>query len=119
MNGAVHSTWLEVLTDPVRVDVLSALSKTGSGSASEIARRCHATERTVKRHLDSLVALGLAHESREGSGSERLGRQHASSSTARSQAREGDVRASQSTSVALTETNSSEHCGPTNGARAM
>ncbi|MDX6635468.1 MAG: Helix-turn-helix domain [Solirubrobacterales bacterium] len=74
VNGAVHSTWLEVLTDPVRLDVLFALSETGAGSAGEVARRCHATERTVKRHLDALVALGLAHESREGSGSERLGR---------------------------------------------
>lgn len=74
MDSSIHPTWLEVLTDPVRLDVLFALSSHGSGSAAEIAACCHAGERTVKRHLHALVALGLAREARVGSGSERPGR---------------------------------------------
>lgn len=74
MDSAIDPSWIEVLTDPVRLDVLFALGVAGSGTASEVATGCHATEQTVKRHLDALVALGLARESKEGTGSERLGR---------------------------------------------
>jgi predicted ArsR family transcriptional regulator len=63
-----------VLTDPVRLAVLMTLSTMGNGSAAEIAQRCHASERTVKRHLDALVALGIVRESRGESGSDRRGR---------------------------------------------
>jgi|GEM_PF-5229115 len=73
-NNTVHPTWLEVLSDPVRCDILFALSLTGAGSAGEVAQRCHASERTVKRHLDALVALGLARRSRGESDIERSGR---------------------------------------------
>jgi predicted ArsR family transcriptional regulator len=73
MSGVVHPSWLEVLTDPIRLDVVFALSSLGAGSAGEVARCCHATERTVKRHLDTLVSLGLARESRFTDG-ERPGR---------------------------------------------
>lgn len=74
MTGKIHPTWLEVLADPVRLDVLVALSSAGSGSVSEIAQCCHAGERTVRRHLDALAALGLARQSLVGSGGERPGR---------------------------------------------
>lgn len=74
VSNTVHPTWLEVLADPVRLDVLFALSATGAGSAGEVARRCHASERTVKRHLEALVALGLVRRSRGESNSERPGR---------------------------------------------
>jgi predicted ArsR family transcriptional regulator len=70
----LHPNWLEIITDPVRLDVLFALSPTGAGSVSQIARRCHASERTVRRHLDALVALGFVRESPPDRGSERPGR---------------------------------------------
>jgi len=61
----VHHTWLKLLASPVRVNVLFSLGALGSGSAADVAAHCHASERAVKRHLDSLVALGVAHELRE------------------------------------------------------
>jgi predicted ArsR family transcriptional regulator len=70
----VHSTWLEVLTDPIRLRVMLALSTTGKGSAAELAQSCHASERTVKRHLDALLALGLIRQLRNEPGSDRRGR---------------------------------------------
>jgi predicted ArsR family transcriptional regulator len=73
MADRVHPSWLDVLTDPVRLDVLLALSAARAGSAAEIACMCHASERTVKRHLDTLVVLGLARVGRP-RGDERSGR---------------------------------------------
>jgi predicted ArsR family transcriptional regulator len=73
MSDRVHPSWLDVLTDPVRLDVLLALSSLRAGSAAEVARMCHASERTVKRHLDVLVTLGLAKEGTP-RGDERYGR---------------------------------------------
>lgn len=73
-NLSIHPSWHEILTDPVRLDVLLALSLSGSGSAGEVARSCHAGERAVKRHLHALVTLGLVRETRPGSDGERPGR---------------------------------------------
>lgn len=74
MDGRIHPSWHEVMTDAVRLDVLFALTSVGSGSAGEIAQCCHASERTVKRHLQALVALGVARVGASGRDGERPGR---------------------------------------------
>jgi predicted ArsR family transcriptional regulator len=74
MAITIHPTWLEVLADPIRLNVLLVLSTTGSGTAADIAGFCHASQRTVKRHLHALVALGLAREVGPESDGERRGR---------------------------------------------
>lgn len=73
-GAEVHSTWLEVLVDPVRLNVLLALGDRGAGTAGEIAARCHASERTVKRHLEALVTLGVTRKAPAESDGERPGR---------------------------------------------
>ena len=74
MDERIDPSWLEILTDPIRLDVLFALSSTGSGSTAEIAECCHASERTVRRHLDALVALGFAREAQHDAEAEKPGR---------------------------------------------
>lgn len=74
MDSRIDPSWMEVLTDPVRLDVLLALSTAGGGTAGEIAAECHATEPTVKRHLNAFVALGLAREARAVGDGEKPGR---------------------------------------------
>jgi predicted ArsR family transcriptional regulator len=75
----VHPSWLAVLSDPVRLNLLRCLAETEAAMTSgDLAPRAHTSERTVRRHLDALVELGLAEERRGQSDGETRGRPAAS-----------------------------------------
>ena len=57
--------WLDVIADPVRLQILRSLSKVSEATASELAARSPASYRTLRRHLDALEALGVV-QSRPG-----------------------------------------------------
>lgn len=73
-RGMVHPSWLAVLSDPVRLNLLRCLGEVEMASAAQLAPRAHASERTLRRHLDTLVELGLAEEHRGESDGETQGR---------------------------------------------
>jgi predicted ArsR family transcriptional regulator len=71
----VHPSWLAVLSDPVRLNLLRCLCEAETAmSSGELAPRAHTGERTVRRHLEALVELGLAEERRGQSDGETPGR---------------------------------------------
>ncbi|HEX6780614.1 MAG TPA: helix-turn-helix domain-containing protein [Solirubrobacterales bacterium] len=75
----VHASWHAVLSDPVRLNLLRCLCEVEAAVTSgELAPRAHTSERTVRRHLDALVELGLADERRGQSDGETPGRPAAS-----------------------------------------
>jgi predicted ArsR family transcriptional regulator len=49
--------WLDVIADPVRLQILRALSQVTDASASELANRGPASYQTLRRHLEALEAL--------------------------------------------------------------
>lgn len=61
-ESGVHPSWLPVLTDPIRLGVLHRLSSRSHASASALAAACHASERSLRRHLEAMAALSLIHE---------------------------------------------------------
>ena len=64
-NSTIHSSWLPILTDPVRLAILRTLCELGIASATELRKRTHTSDRSLRRHLEALVALGVVGE-REG-----------------------------------------------------
>jgi predicted ArsR family transcriptional regulator len=60
-----RSHWLDVVADPVRLQILRALSKVSDASASELADRSPASYQTLRRHLEALEAVSVI-ESRPG-----------------------------------------------------
>jgi len=59
----VHPSWLAVLSDPVRLNLLRCLCEAeGPMTSRELAPKAHTSERTVRRHLDALVELGLTEQ---------------------------------------------------------
>lgn len=50
-----------MITDPVRLSLVRALLELRIASAAELSRHSHTSDRSVRRHLEALVALGLAH----------------------------------------------------------
>lgn len=59
---AVHHTWLPVLTDPVRLTLLRLLHQYEITSVRELAEMAHTSNRTLRRHLEALIALGFVRE---------------------------------------------------------
>jgi len=59
------SHWLDVVADPVRLQILRTLARVGDASASELADRSPASYRTLRRHLEALEAMRVI-ESRPG-----------------------------------------------------
>jgi predicted ArsR family transcriptional regulator len=55
-------TWASVLADPIRLTVLRLLHRLGTADVRELAARAHTSNRTLRRHLEALVALGLVHQ---------------------------------------------------------
>ena len=72
--NSVHHSWLDVLTDPVRLAIIQALVEREAGTAADLVRESHASYRAVHRHLDVLVNLGLVRELRGESDGESPGR---------------------------------------------
>jgi predicted ArsR family transcriptional regulator len=61
-ESPLHWTWAAVLTDPARLAVLRGLCELEAASAAELAARCHTSNRTARRHLEALEALGAVRE---------------------------------------------------------
>lgn len=73
--GTVHPSWLAVLSDPVRLNLLRCLCEAERAlSSGELAPRAHTSERTVRRHLDALAELGLVDQRHGESDGETPGR---------------------------------------------
>lgn len=65
----MHPSWHYFLTDPVRLTLIGSLYELGPLTVSRLREETHADHRTMRRHLDALVALGVIFEYRgEGDG---------------------------------------------------
>jgi predicted ArsR family transcriptional regulator len=51
--------WLDVVADPVRLQILRSLSEIDEATASELALRSPASHQTLRRHLEALEAFGV------------------------------------------------------------
>lgn len=54
-----HSHWLEVIADPVRLQILRKLSRVEDATTSELASDSPASYQTLRRHLEALGASGV------------------------------------------------------------
>lgn len=54
-----RSHWLDVVADPVRLQILRALSQVADATASELAAQSPASYQTLRRHLEALEASGV------------------------------------------------------------
>ncbi len=54
-----RSHWLDVVADPVRLQILRALSQVPDATASELAAKSPASYQTLRRHLEALEAFGV------------------------------------------------------------
>lgn len=54
-----RSHWLEVIADPVRLQVLRTLSRVEEATATELAGDGPASYQTLRRHLEALEAFGV------------------------------------------------------------
>ncbi|HEX3173766.1 MAG TPA: winged helix-turn-helix domain-containing protein [Solirubrobacterales bacterium] len=57
-----RSGWLDVVADPVRLQILRVLSDGGEATVRELIGHGAASSQTLRRHLDDLVALGVIQE---------------------------------------------------------
>jgi DNA-binding transcriptional ArsR family regulator len=62
VENPLHGSWMAILTDPVRLALLQALSECGSATTAQLCQRCHTSDPTMRRHLEALEALGLVRE---------------------------------------------------------
>lgn len=51
--------WLDVIADPVRLQIIRSLSQVADATASELATRGQASYQTLRRHLEALEASGV------------------------------------------------------------
>lgn len=51
--------WLDVIADPVRLQILRCLTQVADATASELATRSQASYQTLRRHLEVLEAFGV------------------------------------------------------------
>ena len=54
-----QSGWLDVIADPVRLQILRTLSQVTEATASELAARSQASYQTLRRHLEALEAVDV------------------------------------------------------------
>ena len=54
-----RSHWLDVVADPVRLQILRTLSRVPDATASELAASSPASYQTLRRHLEALEAFGV------------------------------------------------------------
>jgi len=64
VKKGIHRSWLDVLGDPIRIRLLEQLAAGEEVSAAELSERVNAGEAALRRHLETMVALGLAVERR-------------------------------------------------------
>jgi predicted ArsR family transcriptional regulator len=58
-RAAQRSHWLDVIADPVRLEILRSLSQATDATATELAVRSPASYQTLRRHLDALETVGV------------------------------------------------------------
>ncbi len=51
--------WLDVIADPVRLQILRSLNQASEATATELATRSQASYQTLRRHLEALEAFGV------------------------------------------------------------
>jgi len=56
-TGQRRSHWLDVVADPVRLQILRVLSQVGDATTSELAANSPASYQTLRRHLEALEAF--------------------------------------------------------------
>jgi predicted ArsR family transcriptional regulator len=56
-QGGSH--WLDVVADPVRLQIIRSLCQVAEATASELASRNLASYQTLRRHLEALEAFGV------------------------------------------------------------
>jgi DNA-binding transcriptional ArsR family regulator len=56
------SKWLDAISDPVRVRILCALGESIEATAAELRAHSHASDPTLRRHLNALIVLGVVRE---------------------------------------------------------
>ena len=56
---APQAHWINVVADPVRLQILRTLSDVADATASELARNSPASHQTLRRHLEALEAFGV------------------------------------------------------------
>jgi predicted ArsR family transcriptional regulator len=69
-----QSHWLDVIADPVRLQILRALSQVGEATTADLALRGQASYQTLRRHLEALEAVGVIQARPGESDGETLGR---------------------------------------------
>jgi predicted ArsR family transcriptional regulator len=58
----IHASWMDVLGDSIRLRLLEGLVGLGEASTAELSEQIKASEPALRRHLETMVALGLAVE---------------------------------------------------------
>jgi predicted ArsR family transcriptional regulator len=58
-NAGGRAHWLEVIADPVRLQILRKLSRVEDATTSELAGDSPASYQTLRRHLEALEASGV------------------------------------------------------------
>lgn len=54
-----HGDWLEVIADPVRLQILRCLCEVTEATAPELAGSSQTSYQTLRRHLDALETSGV------------------------------------------------------------
>jgi predicted ArsR family transcriptional regulator len=54
--------WLDMVADPVRLHIVHALSEIEEATAADLVGSVQASGQTLRRHLESLVAVGMIEE---------------------------------------------------------
>lgn len=67
-------SWLDVIADPVRLQIVRSLSRVDEATASELAAESPASYQTLRRHLEALEAFGVIRTRPGVSDGERSGR---------------------------------------------
>jgi predicted ArsR family transcriptional regulator len=122
-----------VIADPVRLGILRSLSQVGEATTADLASSGQASNQTLRRHLEALVALGVIEEHPPRSDGETPGRPAARYSLPAEMresvcsvlqplgfraSRPGPLAQASSSPRALASTSLTAAVGPRNGARA-
>ena len=67
-------SWLAVVADPIKLHIVSSLSRVDEATAADLASSGQASDQTLRRHLDALVSVGLIRENPGESDGETPGR---------------------------------------------
>jgi predicted ArsR family transcriptional regulator len=54
-----RSSWLDVIADPIRLQIIRSLSQVTEATASDLAGKSQASYQTLRRHLDVLELFGV------------------------------------------------------------